>query len=79
MLDLFKHDLSKYTLLEKEANKKADLIADSEIRLLTPFKDRVHSMTKDYGLEFCNYARVAKSIKAGMFFANPYASWDYFP
>jgi len=67
---------SKYTLLEKVAGKKADLVADAEIRLLTPFKDRVHTITKDNGLEFCDHARVAKSIKADMFFANPYASWE---
>jgi len=67
---------SKYTLLEKVAGKKADLVADAEIRLLTPFKDRVHTITKDNGLEFCDHARVAKSIQADMFFANPYASWE---
>ncbi|MDX8381500.1 MAG: IS30 family transposase, partial [Ghiorsea sp.] len=67
---------SKYTLLEKVAGKKAGLVADAEIRLLTPFKDKVHTITKDNGLEFCDHARVAKAIEAGTFFAHPYASWE---
>jgi len=67
---------SKYTLLEKVAGKKAELVADAEIRLLTPFKDRVHTITKDNGLEFCDHARVAKAIQTDTFFANPYASWE---
>jgi len=67
---------SKYTLLEKVAGKKAGLVADAEIRLLTPFKDKVHTITKDNGLEFCDHARVAKIIGADTFFAHPYASWE---
>jgi len=67
---------SKYTLLEKVAGKKAGLVADAEIRLLTPFKDKVHTITKDNGLEFCDHARVAQAIEADTFFANPYASWE---
>jgi len=58
------------------ADKNEDLVADAEIRLLTPFKDRVHTITKDNDLEFCDYARVAPSIKADMFFATSYASWE---
>jgi len=51
-------------------------VADAEIRLLTPFKDKVHTITKDNGLEFCDHARVAKIIGADTFFAHPYASWE---
>jgi len=67
---------SKYTLLEKVAGKKADRVADAEIRLLTPFKDRVHTITKDNGLEFCDHARVSRALQTDTFFANPYASWE---
>jgi len=67
---------SIYTLLGKVERKKAELVADTEIRLLSPFKDKVHTITKDNGLEFCDHARVAKEIEAETFFANPYASWE---
>jgi len=67
---------SIYTLLKKVERKKADLVADAEIRLLSPFKDRVHTITKDNGLEFADHQRVAVKLKADVFFAHPYASWE---
>jgi len=51
---------SIYTLLGKVKRKKADLVADTEIRLLSPFKDKVYTITKDNGLEFCDHARRGK-------------------
>ena len=65
---------SFFTLLGKVERKTAKLVADAEIRLLKPFRDRVYTITKDNGLEFCDHARVAKAIKADMYFARPYAS-----
>lgn len=65
---------SFFTLLGKAERKTAKLVADAEIRLLKPFRDRVHTITKDNGLEFCDHARVAKVINADIYFARPYAS-----
>jgi|AMFO01.1.fsa_nt_gi Transposase and inactivated derivatives, IS30 family len=65
---------SIYTLLGKAERKTARLVADAEITLLKPIRDRVHTITKDNGLEFCDHARVAKAIKADIYFARPYAS-----
>lgn len=65
---------SFYTLLGKVERKTAKLVADAEITLLKPIKDKVHTITKDNGLEFCDHARVAKAIKADIYFARPYAS-----
>jgi len=45
-----------------------------EIRLLKPFKKKVHTITKDNGLEFCDHASVVRAIKADISFASPYAS-----
>lgn len=67
---------SIYTLLGKVERKKADLVADMEIRLLTPFREMVHTITKDNGLEFAGHEKVAKKLKADIFFAHPYASWE---
>jgi len=67
---------SIYTLLGKVERKKADLVADMEIRLLSPLKDRVHTITKDNGLEFAGHQKVARKLKAGIFFAHPYSSWE---
>jgi len=65
---------SFFTLLGKAERKTAKLVADAEIRLLKPIRDRVHTITKDNGLEFCDHARVGKAIKADIYFARPYAS-----
>jgi len=67
---------STYTLLRKVDHKKADLVADAEIRLLSPFKDRVHTITKDNGLEFAAHQKVADKLEADIYFAHPYASWE---
>ncbi len=67
---------SIYTLLGKVERKKADLVADMEIRLLSPFRDRVHTITNDNGLEFASHQKVAEKLKADIFFAHPYASWE---
>lgn len=63
-----------FTLLGKTERKTAKLVADTEIRLLKPLRDKVNTITKDNGLEFCEHARVAKAIKADIYFARPYAS-----
>jgi len=67
---------SIYTLLGKVERKKADLVADMEIRLLSPLRDRVHTITKDNGLEFSGHQKVARKLKADIFFAHPYSSWE---
>ncbi len=67
---------SIYTLLGKVERKKSDLVADMEIRLLLPFRDRVHTITNDNGLEFAGHQKVAAKLKADIFFAHPYASWE---
>ena len=65
---------SFFTLLGKAKRKTARLVAHAEIRLLKPIRDRVHTITKDNGLEFCEHDRVAKAIGADIYFARPYAS-----
>jgi len=67
---------SIYTLLGRVERKKADLVADTEIRLLSPLKDRVHTITKDNGLEFAGHQKVARKLKTDIFFAHPYSSWE---
>jgi len=62
---------SFFTLLGKAERKTAKLVADAEIKLLKPIRDRVHTITKDNGLEFCDHARVARAIKADIYFVVP--------
>ena len=67
---------SIYTLLGKVERKTSKLVTDMEIRLLSPFKERVHTITQDNGLEFAGHQKVAAQLKADIYFAHPYASWE---
>jgi IS30 family transposase len=67
---------SKYTLIKRVVNKKADMVADATIDLLKPFKKRVCTITADNGKEFARHSLIAKDLKSLFFFAHPYHSWE---
>ena len=43
-------------------SKKADQLADMEICLLFPFKERTRTITKDNGMELAGHEKVAKKL-----------------
>jgi len=45
-------------------------------RLLTPYKDKCHTITFDNGKEFAEHEKMAAKLKADIYFANPYHSWE---
>jgi len=67
---------SIYTLLGKVERKTSELVTEMEIRLLSPFKKRVHTITQDNGLEFAGHQKVSAHLNADIYFAHPYASWE---
>ena len=52
--------------------KKAGL----KTRLLRPHKRKCHTITLDNGKEFAQHEKVAAALKADIYFANPYCSWE---
>jgi IS30 family transposase len=46
------------------------------VKLLTPLAAKVHTITVDNGKEFCEHELIAASLKARIYFAHPYASWE---
>ena len=44
--------------------------------MLEPFKDQVHTLTFDNGVEFVGHEKIAKKLEAKTYFANPYSSWE---
>jgi len=44
--------------------------------MLSPFQDKVHTLTNDNGKEFAQHLKISKSLKADVYFAHPYASWE---
>jgi len=67
---------SRFALLRKVEQRKADLVSDAVIDLLQPVADRSHTITGDNGKEFAEHERIAHELKADFFFAHPYAAWE---
>lgn len=67
---------SRYTLIQPVAQRFANLVADTTISLLQPFRDSVHTITGDNGKEFAEHVRIAETLQADFYFAHPYSAWE---
>lgn len=67
---------SRLTLLAKLPNKRASLLTQSMIRLLTPLKSKVHTITSDNGTEFACHRIISRRLAAGFYFAHAYKAWE---
>jgi len=67
---------SSFTLIGKLARKTAAQTRDAATGLLEPFHDLVHTLTLDNGKEFAYHEDIARSLKARVYFAHPYSSWE---
>ena len=63
-------------LIKKVKFKRADLVSQAMIGLLTPVKQTVTTMTYDNGKEFAMHESVNAAIGCESFFADPYCSWQ---
>ena len=73
VLTLFERSRS-YFLQTKLDSKKPKVVADAVIRLLRPFKDFVHTITTDNGVEFMEHKRICRALNCIVYFADPYCS-----
>jgi IS30 family transposase len=67
---------SRFALLRKVEQCKANLVRDAVIDLLRPVADHSHTITGDNGKEFAEHERIAKELDMDFFFAHPYAAWE---
>ncbi len=67
---------SRLTRIYKVVHKTAQEVADAVIDMLFPWKDRVLTITSDNGKEFAQFQRIGEELKAMMYFAHPYSSWE---
>jgi IS30 family transposase len=67
---------SKLTFLKKVRRKSSAAVEQALIELLQPVQEKCHTITSDNGKEFANHQAIAKSLRAGFYFAHPYASWE---
>jgi IS30 family transposase len=56
--------------------KQADVVTAATIQLLTPLKDRVHTITADNGKEFAYHEKLVDQLDTKIYFAHPYSSWE---
>ena len=67
---------SKLTLIKKVTHKRAELVRITAVELLSPISHWVHTITSDNGKEFAEHEKISKAIKADIYFAHPYSSWE---
>lgn len=73
VLTLFERSQS-YFLQTKLPSKKPADVAAAVIRLLLPFKNFVHTITTDNGVEFMDHLKICKALNCVVYFADPYCS-----
>jgi len=67
---------SMYLKLSLPVSKRSHIVANEMVRLLAPFKSKVHTITTDNGLEFAKHKTIAKKLKCDYYFCHPYSSWE---
>ena len=65
---------SRFCIIRGHQNRLSQVIADSSIAALK--SHQVHSITYDNGKEFAQHIRISDSLRADIYFAKPYASWQ---
>lgn len=66
-----------FMMLEKlKHGKKAKHLAQVVNRLLFPYRNFVHTITTDNGPEFAAHIDLTRKLKATVYFADPYSSWQ---
>jgi IS30 family transposase len=68
---------SAFMMMEKLPHgKNASELAKVVARLLTAYRQHVHTITGDNGTEFADHQAIASALKAQFFFTHPYSSWE---
>jgi IS30 family transposase len=56
--------------------KEAFAVEAELIRILSPIKDKILTITSDNGLEFTNHKSIANNLDCDYYFCHPYSSWE---
>jgi len=68
--------VSRYVLAGHIRSKHAAGVTAVTKRLLRPHKKKCHTITFDNGKEFAEHELMAAYLKADIYFAHPYSSWE---
>lgn len=67
---------TSFTLMKYVKTKGADEVARETVKILRPYKNKVHTITADNGKEFANHKYISKKLNTKVYFARPYHSWE---
>lgn len=67
---------SRYTLACQLDSRHSAGVTEAVIALLRPHKRQCHTLTFDNGKEFAEHVFMAQCLKARVYFAHPYCSWE---
>ena len=67
---------SLFTCTSRVFSRSSKVVCNAIIRMLLPYKGRVHTLTFDNGSEFVRHKKIAKALDAETYFAHPYSSWE---
>jgi IS30 family transposase len=67
---------TSFTVSTRINDKTAETVTAATIALLDPFKGAVLTITADNGKEFAYHEQMTKALKAKVYFADPYSSWQ---
>ena len=67
---------SKLVKISSPTTKKADEVEEEIKRILSPFKDKIETITSDNGFEFSNHKSISNSLDCDYYFCHPYSSWE---
>jgi len=67
---------TKLTVIRKAISRKAEVVKETVIQMLMPYKDKVFTITTDNGKEFALHEEIGKNLECGVYFAHPYSSWE---
>jgi len=67
---------TKFTCIKQVSDKKADTVTQALIDILSPYKNRVLTITVDNGKEFAFHKKIARALGTKIYFAHPYHAWE---
>jgi len=67
---------SMFVKISIPTSKKASDIERETLKLMTPLKDRIHTITSDNGFEFSNHKNISQALDCEYYFCHPYSSWE---
>lgn len=67
---------SLYTVIIKLGDRSATGLADKLTSTMRKWADQFKTLTVDNGKEFAQHKFIAKQLKANVYFAHPYSSWE---